>query len=368
MQLWADARNMNIIYSFNKRGFDAKYWAREIAAASSDELTFIPFNHGIYLNPFRYIRAQLLDNLYFVEDPDLMRMYKEFEGLVEQTNADAVVVDCCNPYHPDYLRNVPIYKVLRIADGPISAYDRDFAYAHAYDHVLYHSPGYSRDMTMVEKLRYCGVKRADFWPLASFEARCDPQQTEDTIMRADRDVDIVFVGALYVNKMPLIAKIKRTFRRRCQIYGRVPAKKNLYYNVKHRCPGWIRELPADRLVPLYHRAKLGFNVHNRGKYTVGSYRFFDLPANGVMQVSDGGEYLDAFFEVGREIESYDGADELIAKIEYYLLHDDERRDIAVAGFRRVQKDHRMKHRMAQLAGVIQSGIAQRDCMTKAMCE
>ena len=50
------------------------------------------------------------------------------------------------PYHPEFLRTIPQYKFLRTSDGPLAAYDRDFAYVHAYDPVLYHSPAYSRDL------------------------------------------------------------------------------------------------------------------------------------------------------------------------------------------------------------------------------
>jgi spore maturation protein CgeB len=55
---------MKIIYSFNKCGFEADYWQREIAAASCEFYRFIPFNHETYLDPNLYVRAQLLDNLY----------------------------------------------------------------------------------------------------------------------------------------------------------------------------------------------------------------------------------------------------------------------------------------------------------------
>jgi len=78
----------------------------------------------------------------------------------------------------------------------------------------------------------------------------------------------------------------------------------------------------------------------------------------VMQISDGGEYLDSFFEVGKEIEPYETADELITKIDYYLVHEEERKEIALAGFRRVRKDHRIKHRMSQLGVLIADGIAK----------
>ena len=37
----------------------------------------------------------------------------------------------------------------------------------------------------------------------------------------------------------------------------------------------------------FRYAKIGFNVHNRGDYTVGNYRMFELPANGAMQIMSG---------------------------------------------------------------------------------
>jgi spore maturation protein CgeB len=347
---------LTIIYSFNKRGYEAEYWRREIASASNEDVTFVPFNHGDYLDPMRYIRAQLLDNLYFACDPGLEGMYGAMEDLARNARADAILVDNCQPYHPDYLRRLSLYKVLRLSDGPLTAYDRDIPYLHAYDHVLYHSPAYSRDMDMAEKLAYCGVRRADFWPLALFDAAFDPAQTEESLFAVERDIDVVFVGALHVNKMPLLARVKKAFGRRCRMYGLASARKNLYFNAKFGLPGWIRTLPFEEYVPLYQRAKIGINVHNRGDYTVGSYRLFDLPGNGVMQLSDGGRFLSAFFEVGTEIVGYAGVDELVDRIQYYLRHDAERRRIAMQGYRRVMKDHRIGQRLLQAASLIRSGM------------
>jgi spore maturation protein CgeB len=349
---------MNIVYSYNKMGFEAKYWRQEIAAASEGEVRFVPFNHGPYMNPNLYLRAQLLDNLYFEKHPGLMRMYAEFEKVLEDQSADAVIVDTYNPYHPDYLWKIGAYKVLRIADGPLSAYDRDFAYLHAFDHVLYHSPAYSPDMGMAEKLRYCGAANIDFWPLCLFDAAFDPSKTEDTILAGKRDIDILFIGALYVNKMPLIAKVRKAFGRRCRVYGLSTLKKNVYFNLKYGLPGWVRPVAFAEYVPLYQRAKIGFNVHNRGDYTVGSYRLFDLPGNGVMQISDGGAYLEEFFRDGEEIIGYRDADDLIDKLRYYLAHDEERRRIALNGYRRAMRDHRFRDRMRQAGELIRRGMAR----------
>jgi spore maturation protein CgeB len=347
---------ITIIYSFNKTGFEADFWMREIRAASNDEVRFIPFNHEPYLPVESYIRGQLLDNIYYERNPGLDRLYADVKSLIAREKADALLVDNCPPYHPEFLRTLEVHKVLRTSDGPLSAYDRDFVYVHAYDQVLYHSPAYSRDIDMREKLLYCGARSCDLWPLGLFDAGYDPGMDEDALFSRPRDIDVIFVGAIHVGKMPVLARVKRALGKRFVIRGLASVKKNLYFNARYGFPGWIRPLSFTDYVPLYQRAKIGINVHNRGKFTVGGYRLFELPANGVMQISDGGEYLTTFFEPGREIVGYDTVDELIAKIEYYLRRDDEREAIARAGYRRVVRDHRMGLRLREAARLVTRGI------------
>ncbi len=354
---------MKILYSFNKRGFEAQFWAREIAAASDGEITFIPFNHDPYVDISRYLRAQQLDNLYFDRHAGLMRLYSDVEARVRDEGIDALIVDNCPPYHPDWLRGLPVYKVLRTSDGPICAYDRDFAYVHAYDHVLYHSPAYSRDLSMKEKLRYVGAKRVDFWPLGFFETAYDPTKTENTILGDSRDIDVVFIGALHSGKMRFLADIKRAIGKRCRLFGINGWKRNLYFNLRYGFPAWLRPVPFS----IYQRAKIGFNLHNRGDFTVGSYRLFELPANGVMQISDGGHFLGAFFNVGEEIVGYQSSDDLIDKIRFYLHSDSERERIAVNGFRRVVRDYNIKTLLRRagrlIRDIVRNQIASPDLAT-----
>jgi hypothetical protein len=349
---------MKIIYSFNKQGYEADYWTREISAASDERCTFIPFNHDPYVPLARYLRAQLLDDLFYEKHEGLLRMYRDVQELIARTGADALLVDNCFPYHPEFLRTLDIYKVLRTTDGPASAYDRDFAYVHAYDHVLYHSPAHNEHLGMAEKLRYVGAKRIDFWPLALFDTAFLPQRSIDQLLAQERDVDVVFIGAFHFDKMPLLARLKKALGRGFVHRGIGSWKRKVYYNVKYGFPGWVRPAAFEEVVPLYQRAKIGINVHVRGDYTVGNYRMFDLPANGVMQISDGGEYLDQFFEVGKEIVRHRN-DDLVERIVYYLEHDDERKAIARAGYERVLRDHRFALRMQQGAGLIERGMAAR---------
>jgi spore maturation protein CgeB len=346
---------MKIIYSFNKRGFEAEMFSEEIAGASDERHTFVPFNHDPYVETGRYSRAQQLDNLYYERDPGLMRLYADVAAMIGDLRAGVLLADNALPYHPDFLGTLDVFKVMRTTDGPLTAYDRDFAYVHAYDQVLFHSPAYSRDMGMEEKLRYVGAKDARFWPLGVFSRMYDASQTEETILAHERDIDVLFIGSAYRNKMPLIAEVKKALGKRCVIRGRASWKHNAYYNARYGFPGWMRPVAFEDYVPLYQRTKIGFNVHNRGDYTVGSYRLFELPANGVMQISDGGEYLDAFFKVGEEVVRH-RRDDLVDKIRYYLDHDDERKRIALAGYRRVMREDLMIHRLRRAGEMIEDGI------------
>jgi spore maturation protein CgeB len=83
---------------------------------------------------------------------------------------------------------------------------------------------------------------------------------------------------------------------------------------------------------------------------------FDLPGNGVMQISDGGEYLPAYYDVGKEIVGYDGPDELVKKIGWYLDHPDERKEIALNGYRAVLSRHRMRKRFHEAVELIRAGM------------
>ena len=88
---------------------------------------------------------------------------------------------------------------------------------------------------------------------------------------------------------------------------------------------------------LLQRTKIGINIHNStGPINLRTYY---LPANGVMQICDNKSYLGKVFELNKEVVGFDTIDEAIELCHYYLMHDDERRKIAAAGWERVLLDY-----------------------------
>jgi spore maturation protein CgeB len=311
---------------------------------------FIPFNHGIYLDPNLYIDAVKLDRLYQSRDPRLLRMYADLGMMIHDRSADAIIVDNCPPYHPDHLRKLAVYKVLYSGDDPGSTYMRNIPYLHAYDHVFFADPVYSPDMDMREKMRYCGMVNADWLPISVFDFECDPERTEETILQSERDIDIIYIGGFWKQKNDLLVKVQRAFGRRFKQFGFYDVKHNAYMNVRYGYGKWVRPVSFEERVKLYQRAKIGFNIH-WNEYGLGNQRLYHLPANGVMQICDCPKHVDRIYRTGEEIVTYSGADDLIDKITYYLGHDEERKRIALQGYRRAMKEYRtaqVKQRAAQL--------------------
>lgn len=74
---------------------------------------------------------------------------------------------------------------------------------------------------------------------------------------------------------------------------------------------------------------------NRDRYT---RRNFEIPATGTFMLSEYTSELAEMFEPGVHADYFHDRDELLAKIGYYLAHDDERRHIAKAGCARVAEE------------------------------
>lgn len=341
----------NVIYSYNKNGDEDRIWNAELNQFKNTNIRFIPFNHGNFIDVNTILDAQRLDDLFYAKDEKLNILYDELKNKIIEYNCRAIVVDNCFPYHPDYLFDLNILKIMRSSDGPVCAYMRDFAYAHAYDLIAFHGPGYSEKFTMKEKLDYIGVKDTFFWRMGVFEEMCH-DKIEDDFFESNRDIDIIFIGALHLDKMPFLAALNKRYGKRFAHFGLSTLKRNLYFNIVHGAKCWVRPVAVPEFKKLYRRSKIGINIHNRGLHTVGSYRLFDLPASGVMQISDGGDYLNEYFSVGDEIVGYSDLETLFKKIDYYLENENERIEIARAGYEKTIACHTMQKRLLELSNSI----------------
>lgn len=348
---------MNIIYCFYKRGDEGIGWSKDLISSSNDSYHFIPFNQEGYLDISEYWDAVKLDRLYQNKDPRLMRMYSDFEKLLEINSVQAMVVCDGPPFHPDYLMKLPIYRVLYSHDDPESTYQRNIPYLHAYHHVFYVSPAYNEDMDMDEKMKSCGMTNRNFIPNGVLGFDFDETISEEALFGIERDIDILFIGAFSWNKIDILVKMKKEFGKRFQWSGYVRPKHNLYLTAKYFYPFWIKPVTFSERLLLHQRAKIVVNMHNG--YSVpnfGNQRLFYGPANGCMLITDGIKHIDFLYKDGEDVVGYSNVNDLINKCHYYIEHPEERNQIARNGFRRVLKEYKFTDITRRSGEIIEKGI------------
>lgn len=77
-------------------------------------------------------------------------------------------------------------------------------------------------------------------------------------------------------------------------------------------------------------------------------RTFEVPGCGGFLLTDRVPYLEDYLVPGREIGVYEGEDDLVAQLRYWLDHEDERAAVAEAGYQRVLAEHTYDHRFAAI--------------------
>lgn len=79
---------------------------------------------------------------------------------------------------------------------------------------------------------------------------------------------------------------------------------------------------------------------------------FETTGVGSLLLTDNKKNLGDLFEVGKEVISYENAEDCVEKIRYYLEHEDERAAIAANGQKRTLSEHTYFHRMQQLLDIL----------------
>jgi spore maturation protein CgeB len=128
------------------------------------------------------------------------------------------------------------------------------------------------------------------------------------------------------------------------------------------------KLTDDEMVEMYSRARISLGFSSVGQTHPGGERIvqvrlrdFEAPMSGAFYMVEEMPELRQFYEIGREVVTYDGPDDLVEKCRYYLEHDEERERIRVAGHTRAQRDHTWQRRFRDVfrtAGLPETGVPQ----------
>ena len=341
---WDEGHHQDRLAHFRKRyeGIGEKY-------------EFVPFFYSDYFSgdrlgriPKDLLNSVGIDRLYRSGNPAYAKMLENFKKLAKQAQIVMFTGFCA--IHPNFLYEEckDIVKVLPAIDDPPASFERTVPYIFAMDVCTHVSLSYNDRTRMADQLRIWGAKRVYFTPIGAGALNRMESLTEESL-RA-RQIDLTYVGGMYPSKIDRFFYLKREFGDRFELYGRWSpwGLRGLLYTMihfrKHPLFRWrVRPIGATELSAHYRRCKIGINMH-WGNAETGNSRLYELPANGVMQICDrgAGNATAEIFEEDREIVLYDGVDEAVEKIRFYLRHDTIRHKIARAGYERVMRDYRQE--------------------------
>lgn len=92
-------------------------------------------------------------------------------------------------------------------------------------------------------------------------------------------------------------------------------------------------------------SKVNLNISLKTIRTGIPLRVLDILASGGFVISNFQEELAEYFRLGEEIITYGDIEELYYLVNYYLQHEEERKEIADRGLQRVKEDFRFEERM-----------------------
>lgn len=165
-----------------------------------------------------------------------------------------------------------------------------------------------------------------------------PEGANPTVHRPydeDKVYDVSFAGQCYGNRPEIISRLREAGVR-VETFG----------------PGWPNgPLTMEDMVRTWSRSRinLGFGgvIGHKDTYCLKG-RDFEVPMSGGLYLTEHHEELAPFYEIGREIVTYSGFDELLEKIRWLLADPAAAESIRKAGHARAMSEHTWEMRFEKV--------------------
>ncbi|OAS18880.1 CgeB family protein [Paenibacillus oryzisoli] len=283
-------------------------------------------------------------------------------------NARASVERLATVHRPDLMlvldgMNLPLHTVARVRSMGIRTavwltddpYYTDFtaSYAPHYDYM------FTLEINCVGLYRDMGCAQVHYLPLGFQPEMFKPKPAPVSLQR-----DVSFIGSAYWNRVAVFDQIApHLATKRILISGiwweRLRNFKMLAPQIQLNT--WMT---PEQTADAYNGAKIVINMHRAfddHSYNHNSRRIqgaspnprtFEISGCGVMQLTDIRSDLVNFYTPDYDIVTYSSPEELVHKINHYLIHEEERKQIALRGLYRTLRDHTYTNRLMTMLSIV----------------
>jgi hypothetical protein len=201
----------------------------------------------------------------------------------------------------------------------------------------------------VERFRAGGVD-SEYFPIA-FDER-----VLERLPAVEDDVGLAFVGGLNPSVHPggvaLLERLAARLPLEVWGYGGDALPSTSRLRARWRGEAWGLDMYATLA-----RARICLNRHiEAAEGYANNMRLFESTGVGSLLVTEAAPNLHELFEPDREVVTYQDEDDLVANVQHYLEHEDERAEIAAAGHARTLREHTYRRRIAELADLLQARL------------
>lgn len=161
------------------------------------------------------------------------------------------------------------------------------------------------------------------------------------------ETEVIFVGSADLRRIFLLENIVE----KVTIYGNRWQRQWPLMSDKLQQKVIDKPIWGDELQAKLTASKIVLNITRipfYGAETGINHRIFEAMSLGCFVLTDHCDEIAELFEIGEEIETYRGIDDLKQKVDFYLTNHEERERIALGGYQRFIRDYTWQTRAADL--------------------
>lgn len=218
---------------------------------------------------------------------------------------------------------------------------------------------FTHELNAVSCYQAAGCRKVYYLPLAVNESLFRPKQVSEAYSR-----DICFIGTAFWNRVRFFDAISSYVASKKTLISGLLWDRLAQYRQLGSKVSLERCMSTEDTAAYYNASSVVINLHrsheddqhNYNKTNVKALsvnpRTFDICACGALQLTDVRDDLTRFYTPGEEIVTYSSPEELVSKCEYYLTHENERREIALRGLEKTMREHTYTKRLSRLLEVL----------------
>jgi hypothetical protein len=329
-------KNKNILFFHSNKGdFLHRWHNNRIKVARNLGYEIENFSVSSYYD--KHFTFPTLERKWKKRDKNLLKFYDILGEKI--SNCDIFIHFNGAMIHPEFIEQFKdVIKVYNCSDDPDASNILSKPVAKYYDICAISNP------SCIPLYKSWGCENVHFWPLGAFH-----YNNQEFLSYSNRDIPIIFIGSKYGT--PNFRGIGRIFG----LYNKKPFFKKLekkFPFIEGYGYKWDLGYINDNDIPLkYTKSVIGINVHN----SIGpiNSRLYDLAAFGVCQICDNKKNLHHVFDEGKEIIGFDGINECVDKINYYLNNQKDAEEIGYNARTRYLKEYTVEKIWKKLFEIIE---------------